>query len=221
MAFNTGINTSAIREELGLQRRFVVSYIGTLGMAHDLGTVLEAAACCAQSMAEVVFLLVGEGADKKRLVSLARERQLPNVRFLPQQPRERVPALIAASDVCLVTLRRSEIFKTVIPTKMLEFMSCGKPVVLAVEGQASELLKEAGGGLCIHPEDASAIANAVRQLYENPMLCQSLGNNGRRYIEENLSRERTAEAYIPILQALTQGQSSRLETTNALSATDL
>ena len=192
----------AVKMELGLQGRFVVSYIGTLGLAHDLGTVLDAAACCAESMPEVVFLLVGEGADKQRIISLARERQLKNVQFLPQQPREKVPALVAASDVCLVTLRRSDVFKTVIPTKMLEFMSCGRPGVLAGEGQASDLLREAGAGICILPQDPRAMVGAIRKLWKSPDLCRNLGRSGRTYIEQNLSRCQTAETYMRVLDAI-------------------
>ncbi|MGE5194331.1 MAG: glycosyltransferase family 4 protein [Deltaproteobacteria bacterium] len=201
--FSPAAAGEAVRNDHGLQGRFVVSYIGTLGMAHDLGTVLDAAVCCAESMPEVVFLLVGEGADKQRVMSLARERQLKNVQFLPQQPREKVPGLVAASDVCLVTLRRSDVFKTVIPTKMLEFMSCGRPVVLAVEGQARDLLGEAGAGICIPPQDPAAMVDAIRQLWKSPDLCRNLGRSGRTYIEQNLSRSQTAETYLRVLDAIT------------------
>jgi colanic acid biosynthesis glycosyl transferase WcaI len=210
--FSPAAAGEAVRRELGLQGRFVVSYIGTLGMAHDLGTVLDAAACCAESMPEVVFLLVGEGADKQRITSRARERQLKNVKFLPQQPREKVPGLVAASDVCLVTLRRSEVFRTVIPTKVLEFMSCGRPVVLAVEGQASDVVKEAGAGICIAPEDPAAMVEAIRQLCESPGLCRNLGRSGRTYIEQNLSRSQTAESYVRVLNPMVKRDLSGLAT---------
>ncbi len=200
--FSPASSTDSIRSELGLQGRFVVSYIGTLGMAHDLGSVLDAAAACAEPMPQVVFLLVGEGADKERIISLARERQLRNVRFLPQQPREKVPSLVAASGVCLVTLKRSDVFKTVIPTKMLEFMSCARPIVLAVEGQASDLLKDAGAGICIPPQNPEAIVGAIRQLVSDPGRCRNLGLSGRTYIERNLSRSQTAEAYLRVLEPI-------------------
>ena len=208
--FSPVVEGEAVRNELGLKGRFVVSYIGTLGMAHDLGTVLDAAASCAQVLPEVVFLLVGEGADKERIISLASQRQLKNVRFLPQQPREEVPALVAASDVCLVTLRRSDIFKTVIPTKMLEFMSCAKPVVLAVEGQAGELLKSACAGICIQPQDPAAMVGALRQFFQNADLCRSSGRNGRSYIEQNLSRSQTANEYIRLLDSITERGAANL-----------
>ena len=128
-----------------IEAKFVVSYIGTHGQAQGLDTVLEAAAQLKDSLPDAVFLLVGEGAEKEQLVSMASERGLDNVRFLPQQPRECIPALIRASDVCLVTLKKADVFKTVIPSKMLEFMACGRPVVLAVDGQARQLLEDAGG----------------------------------------------------------------------------
>jgi colanic acid biosynthesis glycosyl transferase WcaI len=191
-----------------LQGRFVVSYIGTLGMAHDLDTVLDAADMCAHLMPQVVFLLVGEGAEKERIVAQVHQRRVRNVRFLPQQQREKIPALVGASDVCLVTLKRSDVFKTVIPTKMLEFMGCARPVVLAVEGQASELMKAAGGGICIAPQDPGALLNGIQQLYSDRDLCRRLGQNGRNYISENLSRAQTAETYIGLLKDMTNAKSS-------------
>jgi glycosyltransferase involved in cell wall biosynthesis len=218
--FSPASGGDAVRAELGLQGCFVVSYIGTLGMAHDLGTVLDAAGKCAESMPNVEFLLVGEGADKERLVVQARERQLPNVRFLPQQPRTRIPALVAASDACLVTLRRSDVFKTVIPTKMLEFMSCGRPVILAVEGQAVELLNSAGAGICIPPQEPASIVNAIQKLMVNPDLCRRLGKNGRRFIEQNLSRSQTSEAYIRVLEPILERNSAHLSATSISSVTD-
>jgi glycosyltransferase involved in cell wall biosynthesis len=203
-------NNDSVRAALGLEGKFVVSYVGTLGMAHDLGTVLDAAAACRESMPEVEFLLVGEGADKERIGAEVRRRQLGNVHLLPQQERKNVPALVAASDVCLVTLKRSEVFKTVIPTKMLEFMACAKAIVLAVPGQASELLKAAGAGICVPPQDPVSMVAAIRRLRDDRDLCRSLGQNGRSYIVENLSRRQTAEIYLGVLKGLPNSESSAI-----------
>ena len=95
------------------------------------------------SAPHVLFLLVGEGAEKEQLVSLVRSRGLTNLRFVDQQSRERIPAYICASDACVVLLKKTEIFKTVIPSKMLEFMSCARPVILGVEGPGAQ---DSGGG---------------------------------------------------------------------------
>jgi glycosyltransferase involved in cell wall biosynthesis len=122
------------------------------------------------------------------------------MRFQPQQPREDIPALIRASDLCLVLLKKAEVFKTVIPTKMLEFMACGRPVILGVNGQARQVLDKAKAGIFTEPEDPVALTQAVIQLYNDADLRQTLGRNGRHYILENLSREQTAKVYTDVLE---------------------
>jgi glycosyltransferase involved in cell wall biosynthesis len=198
----TPTTESALKNELGIAGKFVASYIGTLGMAHGLETALEAAAQLRESNPEIVFLLLGEGAEKERIASLVRERSLGNVRMLGQQPHEKIPAYICASDVCLVPLRKSELFKTVIPTKMLEFMSCARPVILGVEGQARSILKQAHAGLAIEPENSTALAHAILQLAADRELAKELGRNGREYILRKFARQHTAAKYISVLGRL-------------------
>jgi colanic acid biosynthesis glycosyl transferase WcaI len=191
-----------IKKELGIDHKFVVSYIGTMGMAHGLETVIEAATELQNSNPEIVFVLVGEGAEKASIRALARKRGLHNLKFIDQQPREKIPAYISASDACLVLLRKSDVFKTVIPTKMLEFMSCSRPVILGVEGQAREILEEAGGGLTIKPENFRELAKTIRYLAGNPETCHEYGRNGRQYILRKFSRALTAEKYIRELEKM-------------------
>lgn len=189
--------------ELGLEGKFVVSYIGTMGNAHGLDTVLEAAAELQQTLPDVVLMFVGEGAERERLVETARRMHLSNVRFLPLQPRAKIPAIIRASDLCLVLLRRAEVFKTVIPTKMLEFMSCARPVLVGVDGEARRLVvDEAEAGVFVQPEDTAALVRAVTELYHDPARRESLGRNGRRHIVERLSRAETAKAYVGLLEKI-------------------
>ncbi len=200
--FSPQNSDSELRCKLGIADKFVVCYIGTLGMAHGLETVLEAASRLQHTAPEVVFLLIGEGAEKSRMMSVARERQLDNVRFIDQQPREQIPAYICASDACLVTLKKNEVFKTVIPTKMLEFMSCARPVILGVDGRARKILEDARAGIFVEPENSEQIANAVIQLSSSAELRARLGHNGRRHIIQHFSRAETARAYISILEDL-------------------
>jgi colanic acid biosynthesis glycosyl transferase WcaI len=191
-----------LRKELNAEGKFVVSYIGTMGMAHGLDTVLAAAARLRDTNPKIVFLMLGEGADKERITTLARERGLSNLRFVDQQPREKIPSYIGASDACLVLLKKNDLFKTVIPTKMLEFMSCARPVVLGVDGQARAILEEAQAGLVIEPENAGALIDAIRYLAANREAAQALGRNGREYIVRKFSRKETAERYIRVLEEL-------------------
>src|ERR1700685_150617 len=200
---------AALRRTLGTEGKFVVSYIGTMGNAHRLETLLEAATLLRDKAPEVLFLLVGEGAEKARIVSLAHSRGLTNVRFVGQQPREKIPAFITASDTCVVLLKKSELFKTVLPTKLLEFMSCARPVILGVDGHARRVMEQANAGIFIPPEDSLALAEAIIRLAADPALRESLGRNGRQHVLQHFSRQQTAGIYLDVLQDLLErGQHS-------------
>jgi colanic acid biosynthesis glycosyl transferase WcaI len=194
------VNTT-LRAELGAEDKFVVSYIGTIGMAHRLETLLDAASLQREDK-HIMFLVIGEGSEKARIKSIAQARGLTNVRFLDQHPRERIPELICASDACLVLLKKADVFKTVIPTKMLEFMSCARPVILGVEGQSLQIMEDARAGLVIEPENSEALSEAITQLASSPELRRRLGQNGREYILRHYSRRVTAEIYIRVLESL-------------------
>jgi glycosyltransferase involved in cell wall biosynthesis len=198
-------DNAEVRQQLGATGRFLVGYVGTLGMAHGLDTLLEAASDLQKTAPEVLFLLVGEGADKERIQALASSRGLTNVRFLDQQPREKIPGIISACDAGLVLLRKTELFKTVIPTKMLEFMSCSRPLILAVDGQARSIVEEAKGGLYVEPENSRALKQAILQLASNRDLCRALGENGRQYILRRFTRRQTAQVYLRVLQQIVDG----------------
>jgi len=193
-----------LRRELAAEGKFLVCYIGTMGMAHGLETLLDAAAQLQRQKSNAQFLLVGEGAEKERIKSMAQSRGLTNVSFLDQQPRKRIPAFISASDACLVLLKKTDVFKTVIPTKMLEFMSSARPVILGVEGQARQIIEDAGAGLVIEPENSAVLVRAINRLSANRELGLALGQKGREYIQQHFSRGRTAEKYIQVLQRLVE-----------------
>lgn len=197
--FSPGEPDQRLLSELGLGGKFVVSYIGTLGNAQGASSILRAAALLVHRP-EIAFLLVGDGADRERIERQIRDQKLHNLKLLPQQPRSAVPGLILSSKVCLVVLRDAEVFKTVIPTKMLEFMSCGRPVVVAVQGQAQEIVEAAQAGLCVFPEDPGALAAAVERLYKDEAERERLGRNGRNYVVRYFSRQQTARDYIAVLQ---------------------
>jgi putative colanic acid biosynthesis glycosyltransferase WcaI len=207
--FSPASSNSQLRRELDADGRFLVSYIGTIGIAHGLDTLLDAAHMLQSAAPQVAFLLLGEGADKERIKRLAASRHLNNIIFLDQQPRARIPSFISASDACLVLLKKTEIFKTVIPTKMLEFMSCSRPLILGVDGQARTIVEQAQAGLVVEPENGPALANAILRLSCDRNLCERLGRNGRRYIVENCSRQKTATEYLQVLESLLCGTRHR------------
>lgn len=207
--FSPQASARQLRLKLGIDGKFVVSYIGTLGLAHGLESLIAAAERLQMILPAVQFMLVGEGADRERILSLAQKKNLRNILFVGQQARERIPDYISASDACVVMLKRSEIFETVIPTKMLEFMSCGRPVILAVRGQSQRLLEKSGGGLCIEPDNPEALCSAITHLHDQPAWCEELGRNGRNHIVRELSRQRTASEYLKVLASIVGERSDR------------
>ena len=202
-----GVETELFRSGVaaivpGTEDRFLICYIGTMGMAHGLETLIAAAERLQTALPKAMFLLIGEGAEKERIVELATARGLANVRFLAQQPREQIPAYISASDVCLVMLRKTELFKAVIPTKLLEYMACERPVIVAVDGQARQIVEESGAGIFVEPEDSNALVEAVLALAADREARRRMGINARQYIVERFSREQTAQNYIAVLGTL-------------------
>ncbi|UCE03860.1 MAG: glycosyltransferase family 4 protein [Candidatus Latescibacterota bacterium] len=190
---------NGIRENLSLGRKFVVSYVGTHGMAHGLETVLE----CADRLRgndDIAFLFVGDGAEREGLIRRAGELRLDNVHFVGVQPRERIPDYLATSDVSLVPLRRKPLFQKVLPSKLFEIMGCSRPIILGVEGEARAAVEAAGAGLCVRPEDPRSMAEAILQLYRDPDLATALGRNGRSYVRRNFCRDQLADAYLHLLR---------------------
>jgi len=188
---------------------FVVTYIGTLGMAHKLETVLEASRLLREEKS-IRFRIVGEGARRAALEARARELKLDNVEFCGEQPRGEVPRWIAESDVCLVLLRRTEVFLTVVPSKMLEIMAVGRPIILGVEGEARMLLERARAGLAIQPESAEQLVSAILTLQANAELAAQLGANGREFVRQEFRREKLAARYLEVLVGV-QGKRAEVE----------
>lgn len=191
-----------VRKQLHLEDRFLICYIGTMGNAHGLETLIAAAEELQTALPSTMFLLIGEGAEKDRIAKLAAQRGLQNIKFLDQQPRERIPAYVSAADLCLVMLRKSELFKTVIPTKLLEYMACERPVIVAVDGQARQIVETAHAGVFVEPENSKALVKAILDLAGESERRRQMGASGRAYIVNQFSREKTARDYITVLQAL-------------------
>lgn len=189
----------ALADFVGLRGRFLVSYVGTHGLAHGLETVLEAAHIL-RSRDDIGFLLVGDGANKQNLLSIRSERNLTNVAMLDQQNRQLMPAVWSASDACLVVLRDKPVFRTVIPSKIFEIMAMRKPIILGVAGESQEIVQRAGAGLCVPPEDAQALADAVLSLSDDRALAASLGACGFDYVTRNHDRVVLARRYATLLR---------------------
>lgn len=196
--FRPGGRGEEITEEFSLAGKFVCLYIGTIGMAHGLDVVLDAAERTKDD-AGLAYLLVGEGARREELEAKGGERGLSNIIFAGQQPRERVAEFLAASGAVLVHLKKTELFEHVIPSKIFEIMACGKPIVMGVAGEAAEIVRQAESGIPIEPENADDLLQALETLRADKDKCEAMGASGRAYVEANFDREELAREYIGFL----------------------
>jgi glycosyltransferase involved in cell wall biosynthesis len=188
------------RRALGLPNGFLATYVGTHGMAHGIGTVLDAAKL--PKSQGMTFLLVGEGAEKATLKERAAREGISNVVFWDQQTRDRVSQIIAASDVCLVLLRDKPLFRTVIPSKIFEFMGCGRAIVTTVDGESRTIVERARAGVFSPPEDAARLVSTLSALAADPGRADNMGRSGRANVEANYSRPVLAARYLETLQAV-------------------
>lgn len=190
---------AALAEELGLTGKFVVGYVGTHGMAHALERTLDAAALLADAP-EVAFFYAGAGAARAALEQSVAARGLSNVRLVPRQPKERMPALWSLCDLALVPLRDSPVFATVIPSKIFESMGMGVPILMSLpEGEATGIVRATDSGVCVPPEDPAAMADAIRRLASDPHEVARLAGNGRAAAPA-FSREARAAQMLAILE---------------------
>lgn len=192
----------AFSQQHGLDDRFVVLYAGNLGLSQGLEAILDAAEAL-KEREEILFLIVGQGTCRKDLLAVARRRDLTNIKFLPLLPESEVPLLYASCDVALIPLRHG-IAENSVPCKTYSIMAAGKPYIAGVDEGSNvwKLTENAGSGRCVPPEDGAALARAVLQLQSDSTLAETLGRNGRAYVERHFAREAITHRYRVELESL-------------------
>jgi len=199
--FTPGPKPEHLLVKHGLHGKFVAAYIGTLGMAHGLGTVLDAAERM-KSNPGFAFLLVGDGADRAALEQEARNRGLDNVIFAGSVGKDEVVRYWRLADAALVLLRDRPVFRHVLPSKMFEAMATERPIVLGVLGESAELLEASGTGIVIQPESAEALVHAIERLAADREAANEMGRKGRRLVEAEFDRDKLAAQMLDELRSV-------------------
>ena len=166
----------ALLASLGLAGKFVAGYIGTHGMAHGLEVVL-AAAHKAQQMPggnDYVFILLGDGARKHVLQKQAATLGLDNVCFIDSVPKEDVVRYWSLLDVSIIHLKKTDLFSTVIPSKLFESMGMGIPILHGVSGESADIVRREEVGLLFESDNADDLLSSLRRLHDAPALLQRL-----------------------------------------------
>jgi hypothetical protein len=208
---------AALTANLGLEGKFVAGYVGTHGMAHGLGTLLEAAALIRKSPGgeRYRFLFLGDGARKQALVKEAERLGLDNVVFLDSVPKSEVTRHWSLLDASIIHLRKSDLFTTVIPSKLFESMGMGIPILHGVSGESSEIVKRERVGLIFEPENAVELCKALTSLAEAETLRNEFRANclaaAKRYDRGALARRMLEVLDATVArQAATTGEAVRL-----------
>lgn len=174
--FSPRAKDAELLDKHGLQDCFVAGYIGTHGMAHALETLIEAAAMLQErsDAANVRILLLGDGARKPELQKQASQLGLNNLLFVDTVPKDQVARYWSLLDASIIHLRKTELFTTVIPSKLFECMGMGLPVLHGVQGESAEIVEKEGAGLVFEPENAEALVGVIMRLHNDPGLRQRL-----------------------------------------------
>lgn len=176
-----------VSAEFPAAEQFRILFAGNIGKAQALDTVLNAAALLQQRGSRVCWVMLGGGVEVKRLKAEATQRQLSNVVFLPAVPMAEVGAYLQAADALLVHLRKDPLFEITIPSKTQAYMAVGKPLLMAVDGDAADLVRQSGGGVVAESENAQALANAADRLAAmSSEDLATMGYQAQRFYREHL-----------------------------------
>jgi glycosyltransferase involved in cell wall biosynthesis len=200
--FSPAQKGTRFRELWSAGDRFVALYAGAHGTANNLETVLSAAELL-RDRQEILFVLVGDGKEKQALEAAARAAGLENVRFEPAQPKEAMPDVVAAADVCLATLRDIPLFRTTYPNKVFDYMAAAKPTLVAIDGVIREVVEESGGGVFVPPGDARALADTLARLACNRAECARMGARAREFVLRRFNRKDQARSFCALLEDCT------------------
>lgn len=197
--FKVQMKDEALESSLGLYGKFVIGYIGTHGLAHSLEFIVE-------SLSEIEdpdlhYLFIGDGAMKSKVVERAEQLGMKNITFLPPVSKDEVSRYLSLLDVAIVPLKKSETFKTVIPSKIFESCAMGIPVLLGVEGQAKELVMQYEAGLPFEPENKQSFIDAVKAIKSSPMVYERISEGGLR-LAQAYDRKKLAKEMLEALKGM-------------------
>jgi glycosyltransferase involved in cell wall biosynthesis len=197
VSFDVFTNGSAIKDnELNnyLNSGFSIGYIGTIGLAHSILTLVKAAEKLKES--NVNFVIVGSGAQRANIELAIKEKNLTNIRVFPIQSKDQIPSIIKKLDIFCVHLKKDPLFKTVIPSKLFEGMAMKKPILIGVDGESRKIVEDAECGLFFEPENEIDLIEKIDRMKNDHELVELYSSNGYTYVKNNFDREKIANQYL-------------------------
>jgi glycosyltransferase involved in cell wall biosynthesis len=192
----------------GFKDKFVVEYSGIFGPAYDFDVVLKAAKMV-ESHEEVLFLIRGDGELKREIVSKMGKLMLKNVKLLGRvENKSQVVEFLNIADVLMIPLRNVKVSYTATPSKVIEYLSCGKPVVCCARGELAKLIRESGAGIVVEPGDAEALAEAILMLLRSDGTRKTMGENARKSALDRFSHDRMGRKLCNIVSSTIERKKS-------------
>ncbi|HAJ05159.1 MAG TPA: glycosyltransferase WbuB, partial [Chloroflexi bacterium] len=199
--YRPGSKDRALVEELSLEDKFVVSYIGSHGISQGVNTIVNAAEIL-RLRSNIDFLLVGDGAMKKSIGQTIIDKKLSNVKMLPPQSKDLIPDFYRISDVCIVPLKNISLFDSFVPSKIFEIMACGIPIIASVVGEAKEILQRSQSAKIISPESAVELVTAIEWMFDNHQERSKMAESGRMFVCDHYDRSILAKNYMNHLRSI-------------------
>ncbi|MEY8759782.1 glycosyltransferase family 4 protein [Chryseobacterium tongliaoense] len=193
-------NRELFRKKHNLEGHFVITYVGAHGVANHLDQILDAGKKLEDT--NVLFLLIGQGMEKARLIEKAKEMNIKNVRFLDSVPKKEVFKYILASEMGASVLKKVDTFKTVYSNKSFDYFSCKRPILMAIDGVSRELVENAKAGTYVEPENADEYNRIIREYLNDPVRLKEEGENGYQYAKINFDREVLANKYLEAIRKI-------------------
>lgn len=195
-------DSAKFKKDLGLDGKLVIVYVGAHGRANGLDQILETAKILKNK--NVIFLLIGDGMEKQALMDKAKREKIENVQFVGSVPKNEVFKYILASDIGTSVLQKNDTFKTVYSNKTFDYMSCKKPILMAIDGVSRDLVENAKAGFFVEPENPEDFAEKVNFYLDNPQTIKEQGENGYNFAKKNFDRKKLAIFYLENLKKCTE-----------------
>lgn len=184
----------SFKKSQNLENKFIITYVGAHGVANHLDQVLDAAQLLKDT--NVLFLLIGNGMEKERLIEKSKNLKIENVRFIDSVPKSEVFKYILISDMGASILKKVDTFKTVYSNKTFDYMACKKPILMAIDGVSRKLVEDSKSGVYVEPENADEYNRIIREYLVDIDRLKIEGENGYKYAKMNFDREVLAKKYL-------------------------
>jgi len=202
-----GLKDNWVREKYNWDDKFVILYVGAHGIANDLWQIIDVAKGL-KNRDDILFVLIGDGMEKPKLIKKSQEEKLTNIQFMDPIPKNKISDYINAANVCTVILK--PIFTTTYPNKVFDYMACAKPIILPIDGACRKLvINEAKAGLFVNPSDAKDFKEKILYLYNHSSELKKIGERGYNFVLRNFDREKLSQKYLEIIQRLINGKNPK------------